>query len=34
MHETTLEFEVLDYVPVYRTEAGTGGGWGFGCWRP
>ena len=24
--------KVVDYVPVYRTEAGTGGGWGFARW--
>ena len=27
-----LDFELLDYVPVYRTPAGTGGGWGFARW--
>jgi 3-O-methylgallate 3,4-dioxygenase len=26
------KFEVVDYVPVYRTDAGTGGGWAFGHW--
>jgi 3-O-methylgallate 3,4-dioxygenase len=26
------KFEVVDYVPVYRTEAATGGGWAFGHW--
>jgi len=25
--------ELLDYVPVYRTPAGTGGGWAFARWR-
>lgn len=25
--------EIVDYVPVYRTEAGTGGGWAFMQWR-
>ena len=25
--------EVVDYVPVYRTEAGTGGGWAFVRWQ-
>jgi len=34
MHDSTLNFEVIDYVPVYRSEAGTGGGWAFGCWHP
>ncbi|HIN07080.1 MAG TPA: extradiol ring-cleavage dioxygenase [Dehalococcoidia bacterium] len=28
-----LDFEVVDYVPVYRSPAGTGGGWGFGRWQ-
>lgn len=28
-----LNFELLDYVPVYRTPAGTGGGWTFGRWQ-
>jgi 3-O-methylgallate 3,4-dioxygenase len=28
-----LEFELLDYVPVYRTPANTGGGWAFARWR-
>jgi 3-O-methylgallate 3,4-dioxygenase len=27
-----LGFEVVDYVPVYRTDAATGGGWAFGRW--
>ena len=26
-------FELLDYVPVYRTPANTGGGWAFGRWQ-
>lgn len=30
---TPLEMELLDYVPVYRTEAGTGGGWAFARWQ-
>jgi aromatic ring-opening dioxygenase catalytic subunit (LigB family) len=33
MHETPLKMERLDYVPVYRTPAGTGGGWAFARWR-
>jgi 3-O-methylgallate 3,4-dioxygenase len=33
LEETDLHFQLVDYVPVYRTEAGTGGGWCFGCWR-
>jgi 3-O-methylgallate 3,4-dioxygenase len=31
--ETSLRAEIIDYVPVYRSEAGTGGGWGFARWR-
>ena len=27
-----LDFELIDYVPVPRTPAGTGGGWGFVRW--
>jgi hypothetical protein len=27
LHETDLKMELLDYVPVYRTPAGMGGGW-------
>ena len=33
LHETDLKMELLDYVPVYRTPAGTGGGWAFARWR-
>jgi 3-O-methylgallate 3,4-dioxygenase len=33
MEETPFNFELVDYIPVYRTEAGTGGGWCFGRWR-
>lgn len=28
-----LGFELIDYVPAYRSPAGTGGGWCFGKWR-
>ncbi|NQW22940.1 MAG: extradiol ring-cleavage dioxygenase [SAR202 cluster bacterium] len=28
-----LKMEMVDYVPVYRSPAGTGGGWGFALWR-
>ncbi|PKB72094.1 MAG: hypothetical protein BZY87_01795 [SAR202 cluster bacterium Io17-Chloro-G6] len=28
-----LDMELVDYVPVYRSPAGTGGGWGFALWR-
>ncbi|WP_405997702.1 hypothetical protein [Streptomyces sp. NBC_00829] len=28
-----LQAELIDYVPVYRSEAGTGGGWTFMLWR-
>lgn len=27
-----LDFRLLDYLPGYRTPAGTGGGWAFGIW--
>jgi hypothetical protein len=27
-----LEMNVVDYVPVYRTEAGTGEGFGYIYW--
>ncbi len=33
MAEVGLEPEVLDYVPCYRSEAGTGNAMGFVCWR-
>ena len=32
MHENDLNYELIDYVPVTRTPAGTGGGWGFAQW--
>jgi OH-DDVA oxygenase/3-O-methylgallate 3,4-dioxygenase len=32
MHESDLNYELIDYVPVTRTPAGTGGGWGFTQW--
>lgn len=32
LHHTDLAFELVDYVPTYRSEAGTGGGWAFGRW--
>jgi len=25
--------ELVEYVPVYRTPAATGGGWGFARWQ-
>lgn len=28
-----LDMDLVDYVPVYRSPAGTGGGWGFAIWR-
>jgi hypothetical protein len=31
--QSTLKMELLAYVPVYRTPAGTGGGWAFARWR-
>jgi hypothetical protein len=33
LHATPLAMELLAYVPVYRTPAGTGGGWAFARWR-
>jgi hypothetical protein len=30
---TDLEMRVVDYVPCYRSEAGTGNAMGFACWR-
>jgi 3-O-methylgallate 3,4-dioxygenase len=32
MSGSDLQPEVLDYVPVYRTQGGTGGGWAFMQW--
>jgi hypothetical protein len=32
MQDTSLKFETIEYVPVYRTEGATGGGWAFGRW--
>jgi hypothetical protein len=33
VQNTPLQMELVDYVPVYRTEAGTGGGWAFARWQ-
>ena len=33
LQETDLKMELIEYVPVYRTPAGTGGGWGFARWQ-
>jgi hypothetical protein len=33
MQDTALEWETLDYVPVYRSPAATGGGWAFGRYQ-
>jgi 3-O-methylgallate 3,4-dioxygenase len=33
MQELPLKMELVDYVPVYRTPAGTGGGWAFARWQ-
>ena len=33
LQDTRLDMELLDYVPVYRTPAGTGGGWAFARWQ-
>ena len=32
MAGTGLAMDLVDYTPVYRTEAGTGGGWAFALW--
>ncbi len=34
MKQLGAETQVVDYVPCYRTEAGTGEGCGFMCWVP
>ena len=31
--ETGLDMELLDYVPCYRSEAGTGSGMAFATWQ-
>ena len=28
----SLNMDLVEYVPMYRTEAGTGGGWAFARW--
>jgi catalytic LigB subunit of aromatic ring-opening dioxygenase len=33
MEKEPLKFDLVDYVPVYRTPANTGGGWAFGRWQ-
>jgi hypothetical protein len=33
MAASELTMELLDYVPVYRTPAATGGGWAFARWQ-
>jgi 3-O-methylgallate 3,4-dioxygenase len=33
MHDLPLQMELVDYVPVYRTPAATGGGWAFARWQ-
>ena len=32
MQDTDLKMDLLDYVPVYRSPAATGGGWAFARW--
>ncbi|WP_321839508.1 DODA-type extradiol aromatic ring-opening family dioxygenase [Paraburkholderia bannensis] len=34
MDELGFDMELIDYIPCYRTEAGTGNAMGFACWRP
>jgi 3-O-methylgallate 3,4-dioxygenase len=33
MEKEPLKMELVDYVPVYRTPANTGGGWAFARWQ-
>jgi Catalytic LigB subunit of aromatic ring-opening dioxygenase len=33
MAEAGLKMDLIDYVPCYRSEAGTGSGMGFACWK-
>jgi len=33
MNDIGLSMELLDYVPCYRTEAGTGNAMGFAVWQ-
>ena len=33
VQDTKLKFNLVDYIANYRTEAGTGGGWGFAYWK-
>jgi hypothetical protein len=33
MENEPLAFDLVDYVPVYRTPANTGGGWAFARWQ-
>lgn len=33
LSETGLEMNLIDYVPAYRSEAGTGCGMAFACWE-
>jgi hypothetical protein len=33
LQDTDLKMDLVEYVPVYRTPAGTGGGWGFARWQ-
>ncbi len=33
MHDQGLKFRLVDYVPCYRTEAGTGNAMGFALWE-
>ncbi|MBT5180709.1 MAG: protocatechuate 3,4-dioxygenase, partial [Rhodospirillaceae bacterium] len=32
LSQTSLEMDLLDYVPCYRTEAGTGNAMAFATW--
>ena len=34
MADSNFDMELIDYIPCYRSEAGTGNAMGFVCWRP
>ena len=33
LEDTKLKFELVDYVPCYRSTAGTGNAMAFGLWE-
>ena len=34
MADLDFDMQLIDYVPCYRSEAGTGNAMGFVCWQP